>query len=99
MQEDHVSMGWAAARKLRRAIDGLTRVLAVELLTAARGIELRAPLQPSPASSAVIAALRKAGAPPPGADRWLAPEIEVAVGLINSRDVVDAAESVVGTLN
>ena len=99
MQEDHVSMGWAAARKLRRAIDGLTRVLAVELLTAARGIELRAPLQPSPASSAVIAALRKAGAPPPGADRWLAPEIEVAVGLINSRAVVDAAESVVGTLN
>jgi histidine ammonia-lyase len=92
-------MGWAAARKLRRAIDGLTRVLAVELLTAARGIELRAPLQPSPASSAVITALRKAGAPPPGADRWLTPEIEVAVGLINSGAVVAAAESVVGTLD
>src|SRR6185437_13446463 len=37
MQEDHVSMGWSAARKLRRAIDGLARVLAIELLTAARG--------------------------------------------------------------
>ena len=37
MQEDHVSMGWSAARKLRRAVDGLTRVLAIELLTAARG--------------------------------------------------------------
>ncbi|HKH07535.1 MAG TPA: histidine ammonia-lyase, partial [Agromyces sp.] len=36
MQEDHVSMGWAAARKLRRAIDGLTRVLAIEVMTAAR---------------------------------------------------------------
>ncbi|MST35105.1 histidine ammonia-lyase, partial [Acidimicrobiaceae bacterium USS-CC1] len=35
MQEDHVSMGWGAARKLRRSIAGLTRVLAVELLTAA----------------------------------------------------------------
>src|SRR5439155_1325731 len=35
MQEDHVSMGWSAARKLRRAVDGLTTVLAVELLTAA----------------------------------------------------------------
>ena len=45
MQEDHVSMGWSAARKLRRAVDGLTRVLAIELLTAARGIELRAPLR------------------------------------------------------
>ena len=38
-------MGWSAARKLRRALDGLTRVLAIELLTAARGIELRAPLR------------------------------------------------------
>ncbi|MDQ6936614.1 MAG: histidine ammonia-lyase, partial [Actinomycetota bacterium] len=41
MQEDHVSMGWSAARKLRRALDGLTRVLAVELLTAARALDLR----------------------------------------------------------
>ena len=61
MQEDHVSMGWAAGRKLRRAIDGLTRVLAVELITAARGLELRGPLQPAPATAAVIAALRAAG--------------------------------------
>ena len=37
MQEDHVSMGWSAGLKLRRALDGLTRVLAIELLTAARG--------------------------------------------------------------
>ena len=58
MQEDHVSMGWSAARKLRRAVDGLTRVLAIELLTAARGIELRAPLAPAPATAAVVAALR-----------------------------------------
>ena len=58
MQEDHVSMGWSAARKLRRAVDGLRRVLAVELITAARGIELRAPLQPAPATAAVLAGLR-----------------------------------------
>ena len=58
MQEDHVSMGWSAARKLRRTVDALTRVLAVELITAARGIELRAPLQPAPATGAVVAALR-----------------------------------------
>ncbi len=45
MQEDHVSMGWAAARKLRRGIDGLARVLAIEVLTAARALDLRAPLQ------------------------------------------------------
>ena len=42
MQEDHVSMGWSAARKLRSGIDGLTQVLAIEVLNAARGIDLRA---------------------------------------------------------
>ncbi|MGH4021460.1 MAG: histidine ammonia-lyase, partial [Pseudonocardiaceae bacterium] len=40
MQEDHVSMGWAAARKLRLAFDGLATVLAVEVLTAARALVL-----------------------------------------------------------
>ena len=50
MQEDHVSMGWAAARKLRRAVDGLTRVVAIELLTAARSLDLRRPLEPAPAT-------------------------------------------------
>ena len=55
MQEDHVSMGWSAARKLRRSVDALTRVLAIELLTAARALDLRAPLQPGPATGAVVA--------------------------------------------
>src|SRR4051812_36097547 len=75
MQEDHVSMGWSGARKLRRAVDGLTRVLAVELLTAARGLQLRAPLEPAPATGAVVRALRRT-TPGPGTDRYLAPEIE-----------------------
>ena len=52
MQEDHVSMGWNAARKLRRSVDGLSRVVAVEVLTAARALDLRAPLAPSPATAA-----------------------------------------------
>ena len=56
MQEDHVSMGWSAARKLRRSVDGLTRVVAIEVLTAARALDLRAPLEPSPATGAVVAA-------------------------------------------
>jgi histidine ammonia-lyase len=97
MQEDHVSMGWSAARKLRRAVDGLTRVLAVELLTAARGIELRAPLAPAAATGAVIEALR-AAVPGPGPDRFLAPEIEAAVQFIADGGAVRAAESVTGSL-
>jgi histidine ammonia-lyase len=97
MQEDHVSMGWSAARKLRRAIDGLTRVLAIEVHTAARGIELRAPLAASPATAAVIAAVRNS-VPGPGTDRYLAPEIDAVVALAASGALVTAAESVTGPL-
>ena len=99
MQEDHVSMGWAAGRKLRRAVDGLTRVLAVELVTAARGLDLRAPLAPGPATAAVVAALRAAGVPGPGPDRWLSPELDTAVALVADGGVVAAAESVTGPLH
>jgi histidine ammonia-lyase len=98
MQEDHVSMGWSAARKLRTAIDGLTRVLAIEVLTAARGIEMRAPLRPAPATAAVIAAVRDrvAGL---GPDRHLAPEIEAVVELARDTTLVTAAEAVTGPLS
>ncbi|MCU1670071.1 MAG: hutH [Blastococcus sp.] len=82
MQEDHVSMGWAAARKLRRAVDGLTRVLAIEILTAARALDLRAPLQPAAPTAAVRDAVRAAGIGGPGPDRHLAPEIETVVALV-----------------
>ena len=75
-----MSMGWSAARKLRRAIDGLTRVLAIEVLTAARGIDMRAPLTPSPATGAVVALLRE-HVEGPGPDRYLAPEIAAVVEL------------------
>ena len=98
MQEDHVSMGWSAARKLRRAVDGLTRVLAIEVLTAARGLELRAPLEPSPATAAVVRRLREADIAGPGPDRVLAPEIEATVQLVASGEIVRAVEDVLGDL-
>jgi histidine ammonia-lyase len=93
MQEDHVSMGWSAARKLRRSVDALTQVLAIELLTAARALDFRAPLQPGPATGAVVAALREL-VPPPGHDRFLAPEIEAAVDLVRTGAAVAAADAV-----
>ncbi|WP_182524895.1 histidine ammonia-lyase [Nocardioides dongkuii] len=98
MQEDHVSMGWSAARKLRRSVDGLTRVVAIEVLTAARALDLRAPLNPAPATGAVVRRLREAGVEGPGPDRHLAPEIETAVGLVRDGAVVHAAEAVIGEL-
>jgi len=99
MQEDHVSMGWSAARKLRRSVDGLTRVLAVEVLTAARALDLRRPLEPSPATAAVVDLLRSSGIAGPGPDRHLAPEIEAAVGLVRDGSVVAAVEEVIGDLS
>jgi histidine ammonia-lyase len=97
MQEDHVSMGWSAGRKLRRALDGLTRVVAIELLTAARALDLRAPLAPAPATAAVRDRVR-ADVPGPGGDRYLAPEIEAAVRLVAGGEALAAAEAVVGPL-
>jgi histidine ammonia-lyase len=98
MQEDHVSMGWSAARKLRRSVEGLTTVVAIEILTAARALDMRAPLEPSPATAAVVRALRSAGIEGPGPDRHLAPEIEAAVGLVRSGAVLEAVEDVIGEL-
>lgn len=99
MLEDHVSMGWSAARKLRRAVDGLTRVVAVEILTGARALDLRAPLAPSPATGAVVELLRSSGIPGPGPDRYLSPEIGDAVELVASGAVLAAVESVTGALS
>jgi histidine ammonia-lyase len=92
MQEDHVSMGWSAARKLRRSLDAMARVLAIELITAARALELRAPLQPGPATGAVLGALReRVGGV--GPDRFLSPEIETAVAFVKEGAVVNAAQT------
>ncbi|MER7763905.1 histidine ammonia-lyase [Streptomyces sp. NPDC097619] len=98
MQEDHVSMGWSAARKLRTTIGNLTRIVAVELYAATRGIELRAGLTPAPASAAVIGAARAAGVAGPGPDRFLAPDLAAAEAFVASGGVVAAAESVTGPL-
>ncbi len=104
MQEDHVSMGWSAARKLRRAVDGLTRVVAIELLTAARALDLRVStgstsgVSPSPATGAVVRLLREHGVAGPGPDRHLSPEIETAVELVRSGAVLATVQDQIGEL-
>jgi len=98
MQEDHVAMGWSAARKLRRSVDALTRVLAIEILTAARALDFRAPLAPAAATGAAVAVLRGKVAGP-GPDRWLAPEIEAAVALVRGGELLEAAQRFAGPLD
>lgn len=90
MQEDHVSMGWAGARKLRRAIDGLARVLAIEVLTGCRALDLRAPLQPAAATGAVRDLVRQ-HVQGPGPDRFVSPEIEAVTALVLSGAIARAA--------
>jgi histidine ammonia-lyase len=97
MQEDHVSMGWAAARKLRRALEALRQVLAIEILTAARSLDLRAPLRPAAGTGAVRDLLRS-GVPGPGPDRFLAPDIAWVTQAVASGAVLTAAERAVGPL-
>jgi histidine ammonia-lyase len=82
MQEDHVSMGWHAARKLRLSVSNLTRIVAIELVAAARALDLRAPLQPAPVTGAVRDRLREVVAGP-GPDRFLSPELEAAVRFVS----------------
>ncbi|MER7661417.1 histidine ammonia-lyase [Streptomyces sp. NPDC096193] len=98
MQEDHVSMGWSAARKLRTAVGNLNRIIAVELYAAARGIELRHGLTPAPASQAAIEALRAAGVQGPGPDRFLAPDLEAADVFVRDGGLIAAVEPVTGPL-
>jgi histidine ammonia-lyase len=83
MQEDHVSMGWHAGRKLRKVADNLRRVLAIELVTAARALEMRAPLKPARVTGEMLAKLRQV-VPGVGPDRFLAPELEAAESLLRS---------------
>jgi histidine ammonia-lyase len=99
MQEDHVSMGWGAARKLRRSVANLGRIIACELVCAARGIDLRAPVQPAAATGAAVEALRAAGVAGAGPDRWLSPELARAEAFVMSGEMLAAVERVTGPLD
>jgi histidine ammonia-lyase len=85
-QEDHVSMGWNAARKLSGSLRDAGRVLAVEILCAAQALELRE-LSPSPETQAVLRRLR-AEVPPLPVDRFLAHDLAAAERLVWEGDLL-----------
>ncbi len=97
MQEDHVSMGWGAARKLRSAVANLRRILTVELACAARGVELRAPIEPARGTGAAIAALRGV-VPGAGPDRWQAPELAAVEEWLRGGALLSAVSDAIGPL-
>ena len=79
------------------AIDGLARVLAIEVMTASRGLALRSPLEPGAATGAIVSLVAGVGAVP-GPDRFLSPEIEAITGLVASGEVVATASREAGAL-
>jgi histidine ammonia-lyase len=97
MQEDQVSMGWGAARKLRESVANLARIIAVELSCAARGLDLRRPLEPAAGTDAALAVVRER-ADGPGPDRFLAPELAAVEELVSGGAIVTAVEAEIGEL-
>ncbi|MDQ1466006.1 MAG: histidine ammonia-lyase [Actinomycetota bacterium] len=98
MQEDHVSMAWGAARKLRTVVTNLGRILAVEVACAARALDLRAPLAPAAGTGAALAAVRTRVAGP-GPDRWLAPELAAVEQLVVDGTLLAAVSAAIGDLS
>jgi histidine ammonia-lyase len=88
-QEDHVSMGMTAARHAREVVSNAEVVIALEALVAAQALDLRAPLDPGPATSAARDAMREA-VPFLDADRELGPDISAAVDAVRRGTLIDA---------
>jgi histidine ammonia-lyase len=96
-KEDHVSMGVTSALKAARVVDHYESVLAIEVLSAAQGFELRRPLRSSPALEAVHAAVRQR-VPALDGDRALTPDIRAIAGMLREGAIKAAAESQLGEL-
>jgi histidine ammonia-lyase len=88
-QEDHVSMAAHGARRLQRLVANLDRILGIELLCAAQGVDFRAPLKTSAPLRKVIAALRKQ-VKPMAKDRLISPDLETAAKLVRTGSVIAA---------
>lgn len=90
-QEDHVSMACHAARRLLDMTDNLGRIIAIEMITAAQGVECRSPHKTSPNLQAAIKRLRQDVATL-GDDRYLAPDIERSNELVRTSAILDAVD-------
>jgi histidine ammonia-lyase len=97
MQEDHNSMGWSAGLKLRKVLENLGRILAIEALCAAQALELRTPLRSAPATGAVLKRIRRE-VPFMERDRFLVPDLRRAEELVRSGELARSAGEAIGTL-
>jgi histidine ammonia-lyase len=82
LQEDHVSMGWGAGRKLGEVLTNTAHVIAVEMICAAAGIDQRSPLRPAQGTAQAHARVRTL-VPPLVDDRPVGVDIEAVTALID----------------
>lgn len=97
-KEDHVSMGSVSARKLLQVVANVESALAIEVMTAAAGLDQRRPLRPSKGVAAALDRVRGVVAPMT-ADRPLYKDIEAVVALLRDGTLVEAAEAAIGKLH
>ncbi len=97
-KEDHVSMGSVSARKLMAVLDNVRRALAIEVLTAAAGLDLRRPLEPARGVRAALGAVRRV-VPEHEHDRPLYRDIEAVARLVASGELIRACVEAVGPLS
>jgi histidine ammonia-lyase len=74
-QEDHVSMGWHAVRKLREVVGNVRTCLAVEICCATQGIDLRASVAMPSEPLRAVHALVRSSVPRMDIDREVAPQL------------------------
>lgn len=96
-QEDHVSMGGYSAKKACAILDNARRVLAIEMLAAAQGIDFRAPLKAGRGTAAVHKAFRQEVAFVKK-DPYMHPLMVQSLALVENGVVVRAAEEAIGEL-
>ncbi|MCK4718520.1 MAG: histidine ammonia-lyase, partial [Thermoplasmata archaeon] len=96
-QEDHVSMGPIAVRKMGEILRNLHAIVGIEMMAAAQAFEFRKPDVPGKGTSAAYAEVRKR-VPALVDDRPLYPDIDAMNKLLWSGEALDAAEKAVGKI-
>ena len=96
-REDHVSMGVTAARHAALVVENTSRVLGIELLCAAQGLDLGKPLEPGKGVAAAYRLIRET-VPALHGDRYLAPDLAEAERLVITGELAERVESIAGEL-
>lgn len=97
-QEDHVSMGSISATKLLEVVKNTETVLAIEFMCSAQGLEFLRPLKSGPGVEAAFTEIRRY-IPFAQADRLFHHDVQTALALVRSEQIVSSAQHAAGRLH